>query len=79
MRGRDAGRATPRSAARSTATAAVAWREEQRNRNPDGDYHARLAHARAAHNAHRPKVFRLNDAQLRDKIEAWMDDGWSPN
>ena len=78
MRGRDAGRSYAEIGREIDRDRSVVWREVQRNCNPDGDYHARLAHARAAHNAHRPKVFRLNDAQLCDKIEAWMDDGWSP-
>jgi transposase, IS30 family len=56
----------------------VVWREVARNRNSDGDYHARLAHSRAAREAHRPKEFRLNNAQLCAKVESWMDDGWSP-
>jgi IS30 family transposase len=54
------------------------WREVRRNRNPDGDYHARMAHVRAAHNAERPKAFRLKDHPLCASIEAWMDQGWSP-
>ncbi len=56
----------------------VIWREHQRNRNSDGDYHARMAHARAAQKACRPKDFKLNDNPLCALIEGWMDDGWSP-
>jgi len=56
----------------------VVWREVQRNRNADGDYHARMAHSRAARNAHRPKVFKLLDTTLCARIEVWMDQGWSP-
>ena len=56
----------------------VVWREHQRNRNPDGDYHARMAHARAAHKACRPRQFKLVDNPLCAAIEAWMDQGWSP-
>ena len=56
----------------------VIWREYQRNRNPDGDYHARMAHARAAQKACRPKDFKLTDNPLCALIEGWMDDGWSP-
>jgi transposase, IS30 family len=56
----------------------VVWREHQRNRNPDGDYHARMAHARAAQKACRPRQFKLVDNPLCAAIEAWMDDGWSP-
>lgn len=54
------------------------WREVRRNRNPDGDYHARMAHARAASNAKRPKAFKLKDNPLCELIEEWMDQGWSP-
>ena len=57
----------------------VIWREVRRNRNPDGDYHARLAHARAAQAACRPKPFKLIDHPLCAAIEGWMADGWSPN
>lgn len=53
-------------------------REIARNSNPDGDYHALMAHARASQRARRPKAFKLHDAQLCATIEAWMDDGWSP-
>jgi IS30 family transposase len=56
----------------------VVWREVDRNRNADGDYHARMAHSRAGQKAHRPKMFKLNDTRLCVKVEAWMDDGWSP-
>ena len=56
----------------------VVWREVQRNRNADGDYHARMAHGRAAQNTKRPKDFKLNDTALCAAIENWMDDGWSP-
>jgi IS30 family transposase len=34
----------------------VVWREHQRNCNPDGDYHARMAHAGAAQKACRPRA-----------------------
>ena len=56
----------------------MVWREHQRNRNADGDYHARMAHARAGQKAYRPKEFRLIDNHLCAVIEAWMDEGWSP-
>jgi IS30 family transposase len=56
----------------------VIWREVRRNRNPDGDYHAGMAHARATNRARRPKAFKLVDHPLCAAIEAWMDDGWSP-
>jgi transposase, IS30 family len=53
-------------------------RELGRNSNPDGDYHALLAHARAAERARRPKPFKLRDNPICAAIEAWMDQGWSP-
>jgi len=56
----------------------VIWREVRRNRNADGDYHARMAHARAARNSRRPKAFKLAGNPVCASIEAWMDDGWSP-
>ncbi|PQP54964.1 IS30 family transposase, partial [Mycolicibacterium austroafricanum] len=56
----------------------VIWREVQRNRLPDGTYHALMAHARATENARRPKAFKLDDPGLCADIEAWMDQGWSP-
>ena len=56
----------------------VIWREVQRNRLPNGDYHALMAQARATENARRPKGFKLSDHRLCSAIEAWMDDGWSP-
>jgi IS30 family transposase len=56
----------------------VVWREVNRNANPDGDYHAGLAHARATQNAKRPKDFTLNDPALCARVEGWMDQGWSP-
>ncbi|EJZ09123.1 integrase catalytic subunit, partial [Mycolicibacterium fortuitum subsp. fortuitum DSM 46621 = ATCC 6841 = JCM 6387] len=56
----------------------VIWREVQRNRNADGDYHAGMAHARACQKAKRPKAFKLNNTGLCAAIEGWMDDGWSP-
>ncbi|MDP9168109.1 MAG: IS30 family transposase [Actinomycetota bacterium] len=56
----------------------VVWREVNRNANPDGDYHAGMAHARATQNAKRPKGFTLENPVLCATVEAWMDDGWSP-
>lgn len=57
---------------------ATVSRELQRNANADGDYHAGMAHARAAEKAQRPKEFKLKDNGLCAAIESWMDDGWSP-
>jgi transposase, IS30 family len=56
----------------------VVWKEIDRNRTDDGDYHALMAHARAGGNAKRPKSFKLEDPDLCAAIEMWMDDGWSP-
>ena len=56
----------------------VVYREHQRNRNADGDYHALMAHARAGERSGRPKAFKLIDKALCMSIEKWMDDGWSP-
>jgi transposase, IS30 family len=78
MRGLDAGRSYADIGAELDRDRTVIWREVRRNRNPDGDYHARMAHARAAQEAKRPKVFKLLDNPLCASIEAWMDDGWSP-
>ncbi|MGH3523904.1 MAG: IS30 family transposase, partial [Mycobacterium sp.] len=56
----------------------VVWREVKRNSLPDGDYHALVAHARAAEKACRPKRFKLKNNSLCKAIEEWMDQGWSP-
>lgn len=56
----------------------VVWREVNRNSNPDGDYHAAMAHARATQKAKRPKGFTLDDPVLCTMVEKAMDDGWSP-
>ncbi|WP_083420736.1 IS30 family transposase, partial [Mycolicibacterium llatzerense] len=78
MRGRDAGKTYQQIAEQIGRHRSVIWREVQRNRNDDGDYHARMAHARAAQKAKRPKDFKLNNTALCAAIETWMDDGWSP-
>ena len=78
MRGRDAGLACAEIARRIRRDRSVVWREIQRNSLSDGDYHARIAHARAFGNARRPKAFKLDDTGLCAAIETWMDDGWSP-
>jgi transposase, IS30 family len=56
----------------------VVWREVRKNANPDGDYHALMAHSRAAGKLKRPKRFRLDNAELCAAVEQWMDQGWSP-
>ena len=53
-------------------------RELARNRNADGDYHAGMAHARAAERKGRPKRFKLADHPLLDQISDWLEQGWSP-
>ena len=78
MRGRDAGLTPAEIARRIGRHRATVMREIARNKNPDGDYHARMAHARAAERACRPKTFKLLDNPLCAAIEAWMDEGWSP-
>jgi IS30 family transposase len=78
MRGRDAGLTGAEIGRRMGRDRSVIWRELARNSNPDGDYHARLAHARASQKACRPKASKLDDPGLCSAIETWMDDGWSP-
>lgn len=78
MRGLDAKLSYAEIGRRIGRDRSVVWREQRRNRNPDGDYHARMAHARAAQKACRPQQFKLKDNPLCALIEAWMDDGWSP-
>jgi transposase, IS30 family len=57
----------------------VVWREVDRNRGPDGAYWAPIAHRVAHERRRRPKEFRLvGNPGLCRRIEAWMDDGWSP-
>ena len=53
-------------------------RELKRNRNADGDYHASMAHARAAQRACRPKRFKLAEHPMLDQITDWLEQGWSP-
>jgi transposase, IS30 family len=78
MRGLDASLSYAAIGAQLGRSRSVIWREVQRNSTANGDYHARLAHARAARNAKRPKTFKLADPNLCAAVEAWMDDGWSP-
>lgn len=78
MRGRDQGLSYAEIGARIGRDKAVVWREVARNRNADGDYHAAMAHSRAAHRARRPKPFKLADPALAAAVTQWMDQGWSP-
>lgn len=57
----------------------VISREIARNSGPDGTYYAALADRAAHHKRRRARQFRLleNPALCR-RIEAWMDEGWSP-
>jgi IS30 family transposase len=57
----------------------VIWREVARNRGRDGSYLAPVAHRAAHERRRRPKEPKLaaNPALCR-RIEAWMDEGWSP-
>jgi len=78
MRLRDAGLKPAQIAARIGRHRSTVCRELALNSNADGDYHALMAHARAAQRARRPKPFKLKDNALCADIEAWMDQGWSP-
>lgn len=78
MRLRDAGASQAQIARRIGRHRSTICRELARNSSPDGDYHALLAHTRAAGQARRPKMFKLKDNPLCADIEAWMDQGWSP-
>jgi transposase, IS30 family len=78
MRGRDAGLSDAEIAQQLGRDRTTIYRESRRNCNADGDYHALMAHARAAQKARRPKEFKLTDNPLCAVIEGWMDQGWSP-
>ena len=78
MRLRDKGVRQVEIARRIGRDPATVSREIRRNANADGDYHAGMAHARAAEKAQRPKAFKLRNHPLCRSIEDWMDDGWSP-
>ena len=78
MRSRDAGLRPAQIARRIGRHRSTVCREIERNKNADGDYHALMAHGRAADKARRPKAFKLNDNALCAVIEGWMDQGWSP-
>lgn len=57
----------------------VVWREVKRNKGPDGSYHGAVAHRAAHERRKRPKVFKLlENPDLCERIEEWMDQGWSP-
>jgi IS30 family transposase len=78
MRGLDRGHRQAEIARQLDRNPSDISREIARNANPDGDYHAGLAHARATRKSKRPKGFKLDDRQLCAAVESWMDDGWSP-
>jgi IS30 family transposase len=78
MRGVDAGLRAAEIGRRIGRDRSTVGREIARNSNADGDYHARMAHGRAARNAQRPKPFKLANNPMCASIAAWMDDGWSP-
>jgi IS30 family transposase len=78
MRLRDVGLTNAQIARRIGRHRSTVGRELSRNSQPDGDYHALMAHARAAERARRPKKPKLVDNPLCADIEAWMDEGWSP-
>jgi IS30 family transposase len=57
----------------------VISREIARNSGPDGTYYAAVAHRAAHEGRRRVKEFRLiENSGLCRRIEAWMDEGWSP-
>jgi IS30 family transposase len=57
----------------------VVWREVHRNRGPAGSCWGPVAHRAAHERRRRPKEFKLiGHPALCRRIEAWMDDGWSP-
>jgi len=57
----------------------VISRELARNRGADGVYRARFADRAATTNRARPKQSKLQaNPRLARRIEAWMDEGWSP-
>ena len=64
MRGRDTGLSDAEIADKLNRDRTTIYREIDRNRNDDGDYHALMAHARAAQKAKRPKDFKLEDQDL---------------
>jgi transposase, IS30 family len=78
MRGRDRGLSQADIARELGRDPSVVSRELKRNGNADGDYHAGLAHARAAERAQRPKPFKLVDHPMAAEITDWLDQGWSP-
>jgi transposase, IS30 family len=54
-------------------------REIRRNSSPNGQYRGCVAHRVAAQRRCRPKPFKLiENTPLCRRIEAWMDQGWSP-
>jgi IS30 family transposase len=57
----------------------VISREVARNRGADGVYRSALADRAATVRRSRPKRFKLaSNPGLRQRVETWMDDGWSP-
>jgi transposase, IS30 family len=57
----------------------VVSREVARNSGPDRTYRGPVAHRAAHERRRRPKPFRLiENPGLCRRIEAWLDDGWSP-
>ena len=78
MRGLDANLTYAQIGERIGRDASVVWREVNRNKTADGDYHALVAHAYATEKARRPKAFKLHNNRICKAIEDWMDVGWSP-
>ena len=75
---RDAGCSPAEIARRIGRYRSMVCRELTRNSNRDGDYHALLAHARAAERCPPPKVFKLKDNPLCADIERGGISGLEP-
>ncbi len=77
--GRRAGWSYARIGAAIGRDKSVVSREVARNRGPDGSYWGPVAHRAAHERRRRPKEFKLAvNPVLCRRIEAWMDQGWSP-
>src|SRR3978361_1441854 len=79
MRGRDQGLSYAEIGARIGRDKGVGWGAGVApTRTAAGDYHAAMAHSRAAERARRPKPFKLADPELAAAVTEGMDQGWGP-